>query len=185
MSQIFRSHLTLLSLGLLATTAVPSGATTAQPETLISPPARGLLLAQNIPPEDKTNPKTKRNDVPMTDSKSKLTPPAPNQLDQKKLNPKTNFVAVNDPKWGVVKVTPEARAGYLALPPSVRNQLGDPKGGAQVSGAALQQLAARLRGFKPPNVPAGVPCGPPGTIGSDFVSDGKGGCTFPPGLVIW
>lgn len=188
MSQIFRGHLALLSLGLLATTAAPSNANTAQPETVISPAARGLQLAANTDPKNASPPTIdlpKKQGAPAGPSKSGLTPPPPNQLDQKKLNPKTNFVAFNDPQWGELKVTPEARAAYLSLPPSFREQLSDPKGGAQVSTAALQKLASRLKGFKPPNLPAGVPCGPPGTVGSDFVSDGKGGCTFPPGVYAW
>ena len=187
MSRKFNGHLALISLGLLAATApVEAGVTTQDAVPAISPAARWLQLAIDTTPKTTPPPKIKSIDLPRQKTvpkqgaapgpsektrpskKSDLTPPDPSK---KPVDQTTNvkLVAVNDPKFGPLKVTPEAKAAYLALPASVRAQLSDPKGGAQVSEAALKQLAIHFRGFKPPNVPAGPPCGPPGSVGSDFL----------------
>jgi hypothetical protein len=199
MSHFFKGHLTLVSLGLLAaTSSAPAAAVTQADVRSVSPTAHRLQLAleslklSTMPKMEKLNlphgdlPKQPQGGAPAGPSK-KLTPPSPNQLSQKTLNPKTNFVAFNDPKYGLLQVTPEARAAYLSLPPSVRTQLTDPKGGALVSAAALQKLATHFRGFKPPknNPPAGAPCGPPGTAGAYLVSDGNGGCVIGTGGSVW
>src|SRR5712671_813443 len=201
MSRKFNGHLALISLGLLAATApVEAGVTTQDAAPAISPAARWLQLAIETTPKTTPPPKIKKIDLPRQKTvpkqgaaagppktvakqgapagpskKTDLTPPDPNK---KPVDQTTNvkLVPVQDPKFGSLMVTPAAKAAYLALPPSARAQLSDPKGGALVSEGALQKLAAHYKGFKPPNVPAGVPCGPPGSVGSDFISDGKGGC---------
>jgi len=196
MSRKLNGHLAVISLGLLAATApFDRAAATQDGPPTVSPAARWLQLAIDTTPKTTPAPKVKKLDLPKPalpkqrtgaapagpSEKTKptkntdLTPPDPNK---KPVDQTTNvkLVTVQDPKFGPVKVTPAAKAAYLALPPSARAQLSDPKGGALVSEGALQKLAAHYKGFKPPNVPAGVPCGPPGSVGSDFISDGKGGC---------
>jgi len=196
MSRKLNGHLAVISLGLLAATApFDRAAATQDGPPTVSPAARWLQLAIDTTPKTTPAPKVKKLDLPKPDlpkqrtgaapagpsektkppKKTDLTPPDPNK---KPVDQTTNvkLVTVQDPKFGPVKVTPAAKAAYLALPPSARAQLSDPKGGALVSEGALQKLAAHYKGFKPPNVPAGVPCGPPGSVGSDFISDGKGGC---------
>jgi hypothetical protein len=203
MSRKFNGHLALISLGLLAGTApVEAVVTTQDAAPAISPAARWLQLAIETTPKTTPPPKIKKIDLPRQKTlpkqgaaaeppktvpkqgapagpskKTDLTPPDPNKKPVDQTN-NVKLVEVKDPKFGTLKVTPEAKAAYLALPASARAQLSDPKGGALVSAAALQRLADHYRGFKPPNVPAGVPCGPPGSVGSDFISDGHGGCTF-------
>jgi len=196
MSRKLNGHLAVISLGLLAATApFDRAAATQDGPPTVSPAARWLQLAIDTTPKTTPAPKVKKLDLPKPalpkqrtgaapagpsektkpPKKTDLTPPDPNK---KPVDQTTNvkLVTVQDPKFGRVKVTPAAKAAYLALPPSARAQLSDPKGGALVSEGALQKLAAHYKGFKPPNVPAGVPCGPPGSVGSDFISDGKGGC---------
>jgi len=196
MSRKLNGHLAVISLGLLAATApFDRAAATQDGPPTVSPAARWLQLAIDTTPKTTPAPKVKKLDLPKPalpkqrtgaapagpsektkpPKKTDLTPPDPNK---KPVDQTTNvkLVTVQDPKFGPVKVTPAAKAAYLALPPSARAQLSDPKGGALVSEGALQKLAAHYKGFKPPNVPAGVPCGPPGSVGSDFISDGKGGC---------
>jgi hypothetical protein len=190
MSRILNGHLALIGLGLLATTTSPvdAAATTQNAAPAVSPAARWLQLAIDTPPKTTPPPTTKRNDLPSQTlpkqgapagpSKSNLTPPDPTKkpVDQNT----AKLVPVQDPKFGPLKVTPEAKAAYLALPPTVRAQLTDPKGGAIVSAGALQQMAVHFRGFKPPPPanypPKGQPCGPPGTAGSALISDGNGDC---------
>jgi hypothetical protein len=166
MSQNLKGHLALISVGLLAATSPSEGATATQEGApTISPAARWLQLA---PPQRLaldtlklgTGPKIEKLDIPAKlpnpstetnkQPKSNLTPPSPNdkQIDQ---TTNVKLVAVHDVNFGDLKVTPEARAAYLSLPPSIRAQLSDPKGGAQVSTAALQKLAVHFRGFKPPS----------------------------------
>ena len=196
MSRKLNGHLAVISLGLLAAAApFDRAAATQDGPPTVSPAARWLQLAIDTTPKTTPAPKVKKLDLPKPalpkqrtgaapagpsektkpPKKTDLTPPDPNK---KPVDQTTNvkLVTVQDPKFGPVKVTPAAKAAYLALPPSARAQLSDPKGGALVSEGALQKLAAHYKGFKPPNVPAGVPCGPPGSVGSDFISDGKGGC---------
>jgi len=196
MSRKLNGHLAVISLGLLAATApFDRAAATQDGPPTVSPAARWLQLAIDTTPKTTPAPKVKKLDLPKPalpkqrtgaapagpsektkpPKKTDLTPPDPNK---KPVDQTTNvkLVTVQDPKFGPVKVTPAAKAAYLALPPSARAQLSDPKGGALVSEGALQKLAAHYKGFKPPNVPAGVPCGPPGSVWSDFISDGKGGC---------
>jgi len=196
MSRKLNGHLAVISLGLLAATApFDRAAATQDGPPTVSPAARWLQLAIDTTPKTTPAPKVKKLDLPKPalpkqrtgaapagpsektkpPKKTDLTPPDPNK---KPVDQTTNvkLVTVQYPKFGPVKVTPAAKAAYLALPPSARAQLSDPKGGALVSEGALQKLAAHYKGFKPPNVPAGVPCGPPGSVWSDFVSDGKGGC---------
>jgi hypothetical protein len=191
MSRKLNGHLAVVSLGLLATTAPFERAAATQdgPRT-VSPAARWLQLAIETTPKTTLPPKIKKIDLPRQKTvpkqgaagappkKTDLTPPDPNKKSVDQTN-NVKLVPVKDPKFGPLTVTPEAKAAYLALPASARAQLSDPKGGAQVSAAALQQLAIHLRGFKPPAkpyLPEGAPCGPPGSVGSDFYSDGKGGC---------
>jgi hypothetical protein len=171
MSRKLNGHLAVISLGLLAATAPFDGAAATQdgPPT-VSPAARWLQLAIDTTPKTTPPPKTKRIDLPSQTlpkqgapagpSKSNLTPPDPNKkpVDQNT----AKLVPVQDPKFGPLKVTPEAKAAYLALPPAARAQLSNPPGGgAQVSAAALQQLAVHFRGFKPP-APNTSTCGGPG-----------------------
>jgi hypothetical protein len=198
MSRKLNGHLAVVGLGLLAATApFDRAAATQDGPPTVSPAARWLQLAIDTTPKNTPAPKVKKLDLPKRDlpkqrqggapagpsektkpsKKTDLTPPDPSKKPVDQTNVK--LVPVQDPKFGPLKVTPEAKAAYLALPASARAQLSDPKGGAQVSAAALQQLAVHLRGFKPPakpNLPEGAPCGPPGSVGSDFYSDGKGGC---------
>jgi hypothetical protein len=209
MSRKFNGHLALISLGLLAATSpVEAGVTTQDATPAISPAARWLQLAIDTTPKTTPPPKIKKIDLPRQKTvpkqgaaggppqqtvpkqgapagpskKSDLTPPDPSKKPVDQTN-NVKLVPVQDPKFGSLKVTPAAKAAYLALPPSARAQLSDPKGGALVSEAALQKLALHFRGFKPPNLPAGVPCGPPGSVLSDFISDGHGGCTIGSGWV--
>jgi hypothetical protein len=200
MSRKLNGHLAVVSLGLLAATApFDRAAATQDGPPTVSPAARWLQLAIDQTPKTTPAPKVKKLDVPKRNpprqptagapavpsektnppKKTDLTPPDPNK---KPVDQTTNvkLVAVTDQKFGPLRVTPAAKATYLALPSAARAQLSDPKGGAQVSEAALQQMAAHYRGFKPPKalLPKGTPCGPPGTAGSVFVADGNGNCTF-------
>jgi len=176
MSRKLNGHLAVVGLGLLATTApFDRAAATQDGPPTVSPAARWLQLAIDTTPTTAPAPKVKKLDLPKPDlpkqrtgaapagpsektnppKKTDLTPPDPNQ---KPVDQTTNvkLVAVTDPKFGSLKVTPAAKAAYLALPPAARSHLLDPKGGAQVSEGALQQLVAQYRGFKPP---------PPNTCG--------------------
>src|SRR5437867_4360167 len=107
MSQISKGHLALISLGLLATASPFEGAAATQESTPgVSPAARWLQLA---PPQRlaqrldtsklSTSPKFEKLDVP-TKSKSNLTPPNPNKIDQ---TTNVKLVAVSDPKFGELK----------------------------------------------------------------------------------
>ncbi len=183
MSRKFNGHLALISLGLLAATApVEAGVTTQDAAPAISPAARWLQLAIETTPKTTPPPKIKKIDLPRQKTvpkqgaaagppktlpkqgapagpskKTDLTPPDPTKKPVDMTNVK--LVAVKDPKFGPLKVTPAAKAAYLALPPSARAELSDPKGGALVSEAALQQMVQHFRGFKPPEPTL---CGAPG-----------------------
>jgi hypothetical protein len=177
MSRMLNGHLALVSLGLLAATApFDRAAATQDGPPTVSPAARWLQLAIDTTPQTTPKPKAVRRDqqtqglpkqpqggAPAAPSKkSDLTPPDPNKKSVDQTN-NVKLVPVKDPKFGPLKVTPEAKAAYLALPPAARAQLSDPKGGAQVSVAALQQLAGHFRGFKPP-APNTSSCGGVGQI---------------------
>jgi hypothetical protein len=177
MSQVLKGHVALISLGLLAATSPADAAAATQDEALVvSPTARWLQLAMDQP-KPTPMPKMERLDLPKRDlpkqtgapagpsKKTDLTPPDPNK---KPVDQTTNvkLVTVQDPKFGSLNVPAAAKAAYLSLPPSARARLSDPKGGALVSVAALQQMAVHFRGFKPP---------PPGDSGSGGLFGGCGG----------